>query len=1091
MCVLTVLAAAAGLCSAADFGAFFGTDFDYLYEGDGPLVGAGTPRPAVRIDGTWARATGSDEWDGLGLGAAIGAPGGMDIIDLGEGNSALRIVDQGDPRDLVPPYADPCNRKLASGHDCATELGAAYTDALVDDGVTLVFRVRMLDNSALDPFDQPNPNPVGYQFQSSGKGPIYIASRNAGPANDINRTLNFTIWNGNLLGASTGRQTAQIVIPLADVTQWTTVWASCAMAESGKHLVRVWINDSFTPVFEGEVTLPTSTEDLRLPDDTANYAPDNYLCIEMEQTDDGADATYGRGAMDIDYIGYKAGTSSPWHSPGFDYTYDGDAPLIGAGTPRSAVRLDGKWRRLSGSDEWDGSGLGNAVGAPGGMEIVDLGGGDSALRIVDQGDPRDLVPPFADPSNRKLASGHDCATELGAFTDSLLDTGVTFVFKTRVLDNSSLDPFDQPNPNPLGYQFQQYGNKGPIYFGSRNAGPANDVNRTLNFTIWNGRLLGAGTGYQTGQIDIPLSDVTAWTTVWATCALAPSGKHLVTVWVNGSDAPAFQGEVTLPTATEDLRLADDTAGYSADNYLCLELEQTDSADPTFGRGAIDVDYISYKAGVFTPVFVNATPVIALAPAGPVELELCGASVSQAFIATISDPDAGQALTVAWAVAPDASIAVGDPATNATVTFSAAGEYDVTATVSDGEDSVSATAHVTVVECPNTPPTIALDPAGPVELELCDVTASQTFVATVTDPDVGQTLNVAWSDVPGATVTVGDPPTSAIVTFSATGEYDVAATVFDGFAAVSTTAHVSVVECPNTPPTISIDPAGPVSLELCGVEVSQTFVATVADPDAGQTLSVAWSDVPGAVITVGDPATTAVVTFSAIGEYNVAATVFDGVESVTATAHVTVAECPNTPPTISIDPAGPLSFELCDAAVSQTFTATIADDDEGQTLTVAWADVPGATVAVGDPPTSAVVTFTAAGEYDIGATVTDGIATVGTAVHVTVAACSGVPVYVGDANCSKALDIADAICILGYLFGPETDACKSPCCQAQMDTNDSNVVDIADAIRLLSYLFASGDMLAPDGSTITAASGSGCNLYPQPSVTLPCAQSCAE
>ncbi len=103
---------------------------------------------------------------------------------------------------------------------------------------------------------------------------------------------------------------------------------------------------------------------------------------------------------------------------------------------------------------------------------------------------------------------------------------------------------------------------------------------------------------------------------------------------------------------------------------------------------------------------------------------------------------------------------------------------------------------------------------------------------------------------------------------------------------------------------------------------------------------------------------------------------------------------------------------------------------------------------------------------------------------------GTMVYIGDANCSKALDIADAVCILGYLFGSAADPCKSPCCQAQMDTNNSDLVDIADAIRLLSYLFTNGDMLGPDASTIMPANA-GCRLYPQSDVTLPCARACPD
>jgi hypothetical protein len=58
---------------------------------------------------------------------------------------------------------------------------------------------------------------------------------------------------------------------------------------------------------------------------------------------------------------------------------------------------------------------------------------------------------------------------------------------------------------------------------------------------------------------------------------------------------------------------------------------------------------------------------------------------------------------------------------------------------------------------------------------------------------------------------------------------------------------------------------------------------------------------------------------------------------------------------------------------------------------------------------------------------------------------------GDANSDGERDIADAIFILGYLFGGGV----TPSCFDSADANDDEAVDIADAIAVLSYLFASG------------------------------------
>ena len=107
--------------------------------------------------------------------------------------------------------------------------------------------------------------------------------------------------------------------------------------------------------------------------------------------------------------------------------------------------------------------------------------------------------------------------------------------------------------------------------------------------------------------------------------------------------------------------------------------------------------------------------------------------------------------------------------------------------------------------------------------------------------------------------------------------------------------------------------------------------------------------------------------------------------------------------------------------------------------------------------------------------------------------AGVPVYVGDANCSGGIDISDAICVLGFLFGGDGDACSSPCCMANMNVNGDSGVDIADGIQVLSFLFdANPDnkpLTAPDGSLILPGAD-GCMLYDEALVPLACDSPCA-
>jgi len=98
----------------------------------------------------------------------------------------------------------------------------------------------------------------------------------------------------------------------------------------------------------------------------------------------------------------------------------------------------------------------------------------------------------------------------------------------------------------------------------------------------------------------------------------------------------------------------------------------------------------------------------------------------------------------------------------------------------------------------------------------------------------------------------------------------------------------------------------------------------------------------------------------------------------------------------------------------------------------------------------------------------------------------VRVATGDANCDGNLNVADAVCLLVYLFGPEGRICKSPCCEANMDTNDDDRVDISDAVGILGYLFSGSILRGPDGEEIFQVS---CRPYEEADVLLPCANPC--
>ncbi len=162
--------------------------------------------------------------------------------------------------------------------------------------------------------------------------------------------------------------------------------------------------------------------------------------------------------------------------------------------------------------------------------------------------------------------------------------------------------------------------------------------------------------------------------------------------------------------------------------------------------------------------------------------------------------------------------------------------------------------------------------------------------------------------------------------------------------------------------------------------------------------------------------------------------------------VSIGECSGMlPPTASFT-AAPLSGG---APLDVSFDAS-ASTDNGTIASYAW--------SFGDTTNGSGVTtthtYTAAGVYTVTLTVTDNDGLTGTASTTITVTQGGTTFKRGDTNADGRTNIADAICLLGYLFGPSTDPCKAsvPRCRDGADANNDGNMNIADAIKVLGYLF---------------------------------------
>lgn len=307
-----------------------------------------------------------------------------------------------------------------------------------------------------------------------------------------------------------------------------------------------------------------------------------------------------------------AGVAYPEPEGGWTYLFQGDqgtAALPGAG----AASLDGTWSHDNPSDEWDRTMIGGDLGEtnrPGGAMII-TEASTNYLRIQDTGDPRDYDVnfEFGDPgSNRRIFFIHDLDTNAAP---AQLDEGLTLSFRARIPTLGTLDPLyrdslqaEGPQPYPTdgdGYVISDSG-RGNFVVKQELGGEigfaltvSNDVAQTdgpaagfqgLTMNSLNGAFasddVDFGEGSDTNRLAL---DPTQWHEFWVVITADPAqvGTHRVIIYKDGeTNASIFK--VTAGMA--------DDQGFGG--YIGM-------GTPTSAQnGALDVDFMAYKAGAVYP-----------------------------------------------------------------------------------------------------------------------------------------------------------------------------------------------------------------------------------------------------------------------------------------------------------------------------------------------------------------------------------------------------------------------------------------------------------------------------------------------------------
>ena len=269
----------------------------YVYQGD---RADGEPQPGgPALDGTWTNDNNSDEWDGLGRGTGVGAPGGVDTQ-----GGVLSIQDS--TSEAFAP-----NSKLYFVHDVSQH--EIVADDWLDAGVTFYFRARLT----------PGETPNGYGIFNNGKGNISL--RQAGPTGGTSEgIISFSLveqledasptaqidfgaagltmnrLNGDEAtgsGVDSASPTGDLNLLQLNPRDFHEFWIMIRSNGDapGTHEAIVYADGIGSQMYSFNLTAGTGDEGLAFP---------NYFGL-------GTPSTLATGALDIDFLAFRTGIHPP------------------------------------------------------------------------------------------------------------------------------------------------------------------------------------------------------------------------------------------------------------------------------------------------------------------------------------------------------------------------------------------------------------------------------------------------------------------------------------------------------------------------------------------------------------------------------------------------------------------------------------------------------------------------------------------------------------------------------------------------------------------------------------------------------------
>ncbi len=319
-----------------------------------------------------------------------------------------------------------------------------------------------------------------------------------------------------------------------------------------------------------------------------------------------------------------------------------------------------------------------------------------------------------------------------------------------------------------------------------------------------------------------------------------------------------------------------------------------------------------------------------------------------FTIGATDPD-GTALTYSASGLPTGASLTGSTF-SWTPTYSQAGSYNVTFTVSDGQAQDSETVTIMVANV-DRPPVLA-----DVDSQTVNAGNALSFTLSATDPD-GDSLTYSGSPLPsGATLT--GQTFAWTPTDTQAGSYAITFTASDGTLASSKTVSMTVT-VPNAAPVLA-------TIGNRSVNENQTLAFTISATDAeGDAITYSTTGLPGGASLTGQ-AFSWTPTYTQAGSYNVTFTASDGQKQNSQAITITVVNVDRPPILADI---GSRSVNVT-KALNFTLSAT---DPDGDNLRFSATGLPSGATLTG-PTFAWAPTSNQVGSYPVTFTVSDGMLT---------------------------------------------------------------------------------------------------------------------